>query len=141
VRVASSDGLAVAPAVGALGQALAELLDLADVSFSLVGMSSDGEHGDVGGGVIKDQADRLGLGIPAGQGNDAGSIGFRPGPLGDGEALSGVLAEACRHDVGPVDLVADGAEVLADRAEVGTAADAVFHEPGGLRLVRIGPGA
>jgi hypothetical protein len=40
--------------------------------------------------------------------------------------------------VGAVDLVAGGAEVLADRADVGTAADAVLHEPGGLRLVGIG---
>ena len=37
--------------------------------------------------------------------------------------------------VGAVDLVAGGAEVLADRADVGTAADAVVHETGGLRVV------
>ena len=33
-RLAGGDGLAVAAAVGAFGQALAELLDLADVGFS-----------------------------------------------------------------------------------------------------------
>jgi hypothetical protein len=32
-------------------------------------------------------------------------------------------------------------EVLADWAKVGAPADAVFHELGGLRLVRGGPGA
>ena len=51
------------------------------------------------------------------------------------------LAEPCQHHVGSVDLGAGAAEVLADRAEVGAPADAVFHELGGLRLVRIGPGA
>jgi hypothetical protein len=48
--LAGGDGLAVAPAVGALGQALAELLDLADVGFALVGMGGDGEDGGVCGG-------------------------------------------------------------------------------------------
>ena len=43
--------------------------------------------------------------------------------------------------VGAVDLVAGGAEVLADRAEAGAAGDAVFHEPGGLCLVGVGAGA
>jgi hypothetical protein len=44
-----SDGLAVA-AVGALGQVLAEAFDLADVGLPLVGMRSDGEYDDLGGG-------------------------------------------------------------------------------------------
>jgi hypothetical protein len=43
--------------------------------------------------------------------------------------------------VGAVDLVAGGAEVLPDRAEVGAAGDAVFHQPGGLWPVSVGGGA
>ena len=43
--------------------------------------------------------------------------------------------------VGAVDLVAGGAEVLPDRAEVGAAGDAVFHQPGGLGPVSVGGGA
>ena len=46
-----------------------------------------------------------------------------------------------QHQVGPVDLVAGGGEVLADRAEGGAPAGAVVHEPGGLRAVRVGAGA
>jgi len=49
-RLAGGDGLAVAPAVRALGQAAAGPLDLAEVGFSLVGVRGDGEQGDVGGG-------------------------------------------------------------------------------------------
>jgi hypothetical protein len=51
----------------------------------------------------------------------------------------GVSAD--EHLVGAVDLVAGGAEVLPDWAEVGAAGDAVFYEPGGLRLVGLGAGA
>ena len=43
--------------------------------------------------------------------------------------------------VGAVDLVAGGAEVLPDRAEVGAAGDAVLHQPGGLGPVSVGGGA
>lgn len=40
--------------------------------------------------------------------------------------------EVCRHQVGPVELVAGVAEVLADGPEMDAAACAVFREPGGL---------
>ena len=70
------------------------------------------------------------------------------GPSVSGQAGSGARlsrrARACAGEqgVGAVDLVAGGAEVLPDRAEVGAAGDAVFHEPGGLRMVGVGgPGA
>ena len=70
------------------------------------------------------------------------------GPSVSGQAGSGARpprrARACsagEQDVGAVDLVAGGAEVLPDRAEVGAAGDAVFHQPGGLGLVRVGAGA
>ena len=43
--------------------------------------------------------------------------------------------------VGSVDLVADGGEVLADRAEFGAAVVGVCREPGGLRLVLVAAGA
>ena len=46
--------------------------------------------------------------------------------------MSGLVVEFCEHGVGAVDLVAGGAEVLADRAEVRTAGDAILHEPGGF---------
>ena len=58
-----------------------------------------------------------------------------------GEALPGPVAEIGEHQVGAVDLVAGGAEVLADRAEGGAPAGAVFHQPNGLRPVRVGAGA
>jgi hypothetical protein len=48
---------------------------------------------------------------------------------------------AGEQGVGAVDLVAGGAEVLPDGAEVGAAGDAVSHQPGGLGLVGIGGGA
>ena len=60
----------------ALGQVLAELLDLADVGLSLVGLSGDGKHRDVGGGGVEDEADHLGLGFLAGQGEDPGAFGL-----------------------------------------------------------------
>ena len=80
--LAGGDGLAVAAAVGAFGQALAGLLDLADVGLALVGVRGDGEQGDVGGGGVQDEADRLGLGVAAGQGEDPGAVGLGPGLLG-----------------------------------------------------------
>ncbi|MGO8958553.1 MAG: hypothetical protein ACLQFR_14475 [Streptosporangiaceae bacterium] len=46
--------------------------------------------------------------------------------------------EAGEHEVGAVGLVAGGAEVLADRAEVGAAGGAVAGEPGGLGVVWVG---
>jgi hypothetical protein len=58
-----------------------------------------------------------------------------------GTAVPGALAQVGEHDVGAVDLVAGGAEVIADRAEVGAAGGAVFHEAGGLRLVGVVGGA
>ena len=39
--LAGGDGLAVAPAVGAFGQALAELLDFADVGVAFAGVRGD----------------------------------------------------------------------------------------------------
>ena len=50
--------------------------------------------------------------------------------------MPGPVVQAGEHGVGAVDLVAGGAEVLPDRAEVGAAGGAVLHQPGGLRLVR-----
>ena len=55
--------------------------------------------------------------------------------------MSGAVMEAFKHGVGAVDLVAGGAEVLADRAEIGAAGDAVLHQPRGLRLIGVGAGA
>ena len=68
------------------------------------------------------------------------------GPSVSGQAGSGARlvvpgAGAGEQGVGAVDLVAGGAEVLPDRAEVGAAGDAVLHQPGGLWPVSVGGGA
>ena len=81
---AGGDGLAVAPAVGALGQAAAGPLDLADVGLPLAGMGREGEHRDVSCGGVQDEGDRAGLGVVTGQGGD-------PGPAVSGQAGSGAL--------------------------------------------------
>ncbi len=96
--LAGGDGLAVAPAVGAFGEALAGSLDLADVGFSLVGVRSYGEHGAVGGGGVHDEDDRLGLGVLAGQGKDPRAVGLGPGLLGNGVAVSGPVVESGEYD-------------------------------------------
>ena len=81
---AGGDGLAVASAVGAFGQALAELLDFADVGFAFVGVGGDGEDGGVGGGGVEDEGYGLGVGVSVGQGDDLGALDVWPGLLGRG---------------------------------------------------------
>ena len=56
-------------------------------------------------------------------------------------AVPGPVVEPGEHRVGPVELVAGGGEVLADRAELGAPVDAVGQEPGGFGLVGEGAGA
>ena len=68
---AGGDGLAVAAAVGAFGQALAEAFYFADVGFAFVGVGGDGEDGDAGGGGVEEEGDGLAVGVAARQGNDA----------------------------------------------------------------------
>ena len=80
-------------------------------------------------------------GVVAGQGDDRGSVGLGPGLPGGGCAFPCPLVEVGEHEVGAVDLVAGGAEVLPDRAQAGAAAGAVAVEPGGLEMVRVGAGA
>jgi len=139
--LAGGDGVAVASAVGAFGQAATGPFDLADVGFAFVGMGGYGEHGDVGGGGVQDEADRLGLGVAAGQGQDPGTVGLGPGLLRVDTAVPDPVVELGEFDVGTVDLVADGGEVLADRAELGAPVVAVPQEPGGVRLVGKAAGA
>ena len=55
--------------------------------------------------------------------------------------VPGAGVRAGEQGVGAVDLVAGGAEVLPDRAEVGAAGDAVLHQVDGLCLVGVGAGA
>ena len=69
--LAGGDGLAVAAAVGAFGQALAEAFYFAEVGFAFVGVRGDGEDGDAGGGGVEDEGDGLAVGVAAGQGDDA----------------------------------------------------------------------
>ena len=85
--LAGGDGLAVAPAVRALREALAELLDLTDMGLAFVGVGGDGQDGGVGGGGVQDEADRLAAGLAVGQGDDLGPVGLGPGPRRLGEAL------------------------------------------------------
>jgi hypothetical protein len=115
----SGNGLAVASGVGILGQGLAELLHLADVSFALVSVRRDGKEGDASGRGVKDQGHRLGFGILTGQGGNPRTVDFGPGLAGLGAAVPGAAVEAQEHGVGAVDLVAGGGEVIAGRAEVG----------------------
>jgi hypothetical protein len=109
------------------GQALAGAFDFADVGFAFVGVGGDGEQGDVGGGVVQDEADHLGLGVAAGQGQDPGAVGLRSGLLRMDAALPDPVVELGEFHVGSVDLVADGGEVFADRAEFGAPVVAVPH--------------
>ena len=135
------DGLAVAAAVGAFGEVLAVAFYFADVGFAFAGVGGEGEDGGAGGAGIQDQADRLAVGVVAGQGDDRGSVGLGPGLLRGGCAFPCPLVEVGEHEVGAVDLVAGGAEVLPDRAQAGAAAGAVAVEAGGLEMVRVGAGA
>jgi len=75
---AGGDGLAVAPAVGAVGPVGTGPLDLAGVGFALAGVRGGGEHGDAGRGGVQDQGDRAGLGVMTGQGGDPGTLGLGP---------------------------------------------------------------
>ena len=138
---AGGDGLAVAAAVGAFGEVLAVAFYFADVGFAFAGVGGEGEDGGAGGGGIQDEADRLAVRVVAGQGDDRGAVDLGPGWRGSCHALPYPLAEVGEHEVGAVDLVAGGAEVLPDRAEAGAAAGAVAVEPGGLEMVRVGAGA
>jgi hypothetical protein len=56
-------------------------------------------------------------------------------------AVPDPVVEPGQDDVGPVDLVAGGGEVLPDRAQVGTPVDGVLQQPGGLRLIGVIAGA
>ena len=80
---AGGDGLAVAAAVGAFGQALAEAFYFADVGFAFVGVRGDGEDGDAGGGGVEDEGDGLAFGVAARQGDGPRPVGLRPGLLGE----------------------------------------------------------
>src|SRR6266516_6521777 len=138
---AGGDGLAVAAAVGAFGQGLAVALDFADVGFAFVGVGGDGEHDGVGRGGVEDEGHGLGFGVAAGQGNGSGLVDLRQRRLGGCSAVPGSVVEAFEHCVGAVELVAGGGEVLADRAEVGAAGDAVLQETADFGPVGVDAGA
>ena len=77
--------------------------------------------------------------VVAGQDGDERVRGIGRGlPGAASGAVPVPVAEVGEHEVGAVHLVAGGAEVVRDRAEVGAAGGAVLHEPGGLGLVEIG---
>ena len=136
--LAGGDGLAVAAAVGAFGQVLAVAFYFADVGFAFADVGGEGEDGGAGGGGVQDEADGLAFGVVAGQGDDRGSVGLGPGLPGGGCAFACPLVEVGEHEVGAVDLVAGGAEVLSDRPKARAAAGAVAVEPGGLEMVGVG---
>jgi hypothetical protein len=56
-------------------------------------------------------------------------------------AVPDAVVELGEDDVGAVDLVTGGGEVLADRAEFGAPVIGVFQQPGGVRLVGVVAGA
>ena len=91
--LAGGDGLAVASAVGAFGQGLADSFYFADVGFSFVGVRGDREDDDAGGGGVEDQRDGLAFGAVARQGDGPGSVGLRPRLLGERSAVSGPVVE------------------------------------------------
>jgi hypothetical protein len=64
-----------------------------------------------------------------------------PGLFGVDAAAADPVVELGENDVGSVDLVAGGGEVLADRAELGAAVVGVFQQPGGVWLVGVVAGA
>ena len=78
-------------------------------------------------------------GSRSGQGEDPGAVGLGPGLLRVDAAVPDPVAELGESHVGAVDLVADGGEVLPDRAELGAPVDGVFQQPGGVRLVGKAP--
>ena len=123
-RFAGGEGLAVAPAVGAFGQGLTVSLDFADVGFAFVGVGGDGEQGGIG--VV---ASRMRLTVWLSGFRWAGGRRSRARPARGGEAFHGPVVEPGEHHAGLVDLIASAAEILADRAEVGAAADGVFQQP------------
>ena len=137
---AGGDGLAVAAAVGAFGQVLAVAFYFADVGFAFAGVGGEGEDGGAGGAGVQDEADGAGAGVVAGQGDNLGTVDLGPGRRGSCHALPHPLTEFGEHEVGAVDLVAGGAEVLPERAQARAAAGAVAVEPGGLEMVRVGAG-
>ena len=111
--LAGGDGLAVAPAVQLLGEALAELLDFADVGLALVGVGGDGQDGR-----WRSVASRTRLTVWLLGSRSARAMIWGPSVSGQacalGAALPGSLVEVGEHQVSPVELVAGGAEVLAD---------------------------
>jgi transposase len=130
-----------AHAAADVGPVCAGSLDLAAVGLAIVGVGGDGEHGDAGRGGVEDEGDGAGFGVVAGQGGDPGAVGLGPRCLRRLAAVAGAGVGGGEQGVGAVDLVAGGAEVLSDRAEVGAAGDALLHQPGGLCLVAVGAGA
>ena len=85
--------------------------------------------------------DGLAFGVAAGQGDGPGFVDFRRRSLGVGTAVPGAVVKAFEQGVGAVDLVAGDGEVLADRADVGAAGDAVLQEAADFGLVGVGAGA
>ena len=140
-RLAGGDGLAVAPTVGTFGQGLAVAFDFADVGFAFVGVGGNGEDRGAGGGGVEDEGNGLGFGVAAGQGYRLGPVDLWPIPLGVRSAVPGAVVEAFEHGVGAVELVAGGGEILADRADVGAAGDAVLQEAADFWLVGVDAGA
>jgi len=116
--VAVGDEVAVGSATGAFGQVLAGCLDLAKVGFAFCSMSGDGVDGDVRGDGVQDERRDLTVRVMAGQNGDERVAGIELGLPG---AMPVLVAEVGEHEVGAVHLVAGGAEVMRDRAEVGAA--------------------
>ena len=94
------------------------------MGFAFVGVGGDGEQGGIG--VV---ASRMRLTVWLSGFRWAGGRRSRARPARGGEAFHGPVVEPGEHHAGLVDLIASAAEILADRAEVGAAADGVFQQP------------
>ena len=103
------------------------------MGFAFLGVGGDGVDGGVRGGGVQDEGGGLAVRVVAGQDGDVAvrRCPARPARSG-GWCRAGSGRGVGEHEVGAVHLVAGGAEVVPDRAEVGAAGDAVLHEPGGL---------
>jgi hypothetical protein len=84
-----------------------------------------GDSEQVGIGVV---ASRMRLTVWLSGFRWAGAVGLGKACPGR-EAFHGPVVELGEHHVGLVDLIASAAEILADRAEVGAAADGLFQQP------------
>ena len=97
-------------------------------------------YGGFGDGAVDIEGDGPGDFVAAGHRDRLQADGVTRVSVGRLRVLT-ITGEVFEEGVGAVDLVAGGAETVADAAQVPAAGDGVLQQPGGLRLVRVGGGA